>query len=90
MSELHPRVTGKRHVGMKFDVRGHLDVLRDDHLDVRIDVFHHVIVVLGVVQNVHVGDPADFAGARHVGLAGEHFASVLRRVDDQGRITMVQ
>ena len=88
IGELHPAVTRKRHVGM-VDVRGHLDVLGDDHLDVRIDVFHHVIVVFGVVQNVHVGHPADFAGARHVGLAGEHLAAVLRRVDDQGRIAMV-
>ena len=32
------------------------------HLDVRIDVPHHVIVVLGVVEDVHVDDPADLLG----------------------------
>ena len=88
IGEFHPGVAGKGDVGM-VDVRGHLDVLRHDHLDVRIHVAHHVIVVLGVVQNVHVRDPAHLARARHVGFAREHLASVLRRVDDEGRVPVV-
>ena len=88
IGELHPAVGGKGDV-VVVDVRGHLDVLGDQGLDVRIHVAHHVIVVLGVVQHVDVDDPAELAGGRHVGLAGEDLASILGGIDDQGRIPVV-
>ncbi len=46
-------------------------------------------MVLGVVEHVDVDDPAELAGGRHVGLAGEDLASVLGSIDDQGRIAVV-
>jgi hypothetical protein len=88
IGEFHPRVAGKGDVGV-VHVRGHLDVLRHDHLDARIHVTHHIVMVLRVVEDVHVGHPADFAGARHVGFAREHLAAVFRRVDDEGRVPVV-
>ncbi len=88
IGELHPGVHGKRHVGM-VDVGCHLDVLGDQHFDVRIDVLHHVIVVFGIVENVDVHHPANFAGTRHMRLAGEHLPPVLRRIDDQRVVAVI-
>ena len=88
IGELHPGVRGEGDIVM-VHVRGHLDVLTDQGLDVRIDVPHHVIVVLGVVEHVHVDHPAELARGRHVRLAREHLAPILRRAHDQGGIAMV-
>ena len=51
--ELEPRVGRQREVGI-LDRRGHLDVHRDDHLDVRVDVLDHAVGPLGVVDQVDV------------------------------------
>ena len=67
----------------------HFDVLRDQTFQVRVDVSHHVVVVLGVVEHVDIDDPAEFAGGRHVRLPREDLAAILRSIDDQGRITMI-
>jgi hypothetical protein len=61
IGELHPGVRGECDV-IVVDVRGHLDVLTDQGLDVRIDVAHHVIMVLGVAEHVHVDHPAKLLG----------------------------
>ncbi len=88
VSELHPGITGKGNV-VVVDVGRHFDVLRDETFDIRIDVAHHVVMVLGVVQHVDVCHPAELARGRHVRLAGKDLAPILRRIDDQGRVTMV-
>ncbi|MCG3768740.1 MAG: hypothetical protein JW394_0859 [Nitrospira sp.] len=70
-------------------IRGHLDVLSDQGLDVRVDVAHHVVMVLGVVEHVHIDHPAELARRRHVRLAREHLTPVLRGIDDQGGVAVV-
>jgi hypothetical protein len=70
------------------DIRGHFDVLCKGGLNVRIDIVDDVIVVFGVVEMVRIGHPPELARGRHVGLAREHFASILGGVDDQGGVTM--
>ena len=86
--ELHPRVNGKGHVRVVHAHR-HLQVLDHDALDVRVHVLDHVVVVLRVVQMVVVDRPQDLRRRRHVGLAREHPAPVLRRVDDQAAVAVV-
>ena len=86
--ELDPRVCRQGDVRV-FDGRGHLDVNRDDHLDVGVDVLDHAIGPLGVVDQVHVGEDHGFGGRRHVGFAGEDLAAVFRRVDDQCQVAVV-
>ena len=45
--------------------------------------------MLGVVEQVHVGEILDLRGGGHVGLAGEHLAAILRRVHDQRALGVV-
>ncbi len=67
----------------------HFDVLRDQSFNVRIDVAHHVVVVLGVVEHVDVHDPAEFTGGRHVRFTGKNLTPILRSIDNQSRIAVV-
>jgi hypothetical protein len=45
--------------------------IRDDQVDVGVDVLDHLVVVLGVVEQVDVGDKLHLARGGHVGGAGE-------------------
>ena len=86
--ELNPGVGGQGEVGV-LDGGRHLDVDRDDQLHVGVDVLDHVVVVLGVVEQVDVGEEHHLGRCRHVGLAGEHLAAVLGRLNNERAVAVV-
>ena len=86
--EFEPRVGRQGNIRI-LDRSGHLNVHRNDHFDVRIDVLDHAVGPLGIIDQVDVVEDQSFGGRRHVALAGEVLAAELRRVDDQSQVAVV-